>query len=123
MNFQNAVVSCLRKYATFEGRASRSEFWYFYLFCILASLVAAVLDGLRSNFDSDTASLILSLAIFVPFIAVAARRLHDLDKSGWWQLLLLIPLIGYLILIVWWATKGTEGGNRFGEDPLIKARL
>ena len=122
MNFQSAVTTCLRKYATFEGRASRSEFWYFYLFCVLLNLVAAILDGLISNFHSDPASIIVSIAILVPFIAVAARRLHDLDKSGWWQLLLLIPLIGYLILIVWWATKGTERRNRFGEDPLIKAR-
>ncbi len=122
MNFQSAVTTCLQKYATFEGRASRSEFWYFYLFCVLVNLVAAILDRLISNFHSDPASIIVSIAILVPFIAVAARRLHDLDKSGWWQLLLFIPLIGYLILIIWWATKGTESRNRFGEDPLIKAR-
>lgn len=117
MDFVTAVKTCLSKYATFQGRASRSEYWYFTLFTFLLSLIAGIIDeAIGSQFG--VMSAILTIAIMVPGIAVAARRLHDTDRSGWWQLLFIVPVLGIILLIVWFCTKGTPGPNRFGEDPL-----
>ena len=112
MNFGTAIKTCLtEKYAAFEGRAARSEFWWFVLFGILGNgLLAAVSQILGGLFG---------LAILLPSIAIAVRRLHDVDRSGWWYLLVLIPLIGGLILIfAFFIHRGTVGPNRFGPDPL-----
>lgn len=94
MNFGQAVTTCLSKYVTFSGRASRPEFWWFFLFQILASFVASLLG--------DTVSGLVALALLLPALAVGARRLHDIGRTGWWQLLLLTG-IGVLLLIFWWA--------------------
>jgi len=102
MSLVDAVRSGLSKYATFEGRALRSEYWYFVLALILATVVAEILDA------------IVALGTIVPSIAVACRRLHDTDRSGWWQLITFVPLIGTIVLIVWLASQGT-GDNRFGR--------
>lgn len=102
------------KYATFDGRASRSEYWWFTLGNVLLSLVIEFVFGI---FDmGETAISIYSIFIFIPCIAVSIRRLHDIGKSGWYCLLLLIPLVS---LILWyWACKASEQGpNRFGEQP------
>lgn len=117
MDFVTAIKTCFRKYATFEGRAARSEFWYWFLFGLLGGIVTGFVDG----FLFDAAGLfygVFSLVILLPNLAVAARRLHDIGKSGWWQLLTLVPLIGIVVLIVWWVRAGQTGGNRFGDDPL-----
>jgi uncharacterized membrane protein YhaH (DUF805 family) len=120
MNFLQAVQTCLTKYATFSGRARRSEYWYFVLFSILAGIVASSLDsalfGINTE-DPQPFSSILSLALLLPSLAASVRRLHDTDRSGWWWWLWLVPLIGWIILLVWFATKGTSGPNRFGPDP------
>lgn len=121
MDFMTAIKTCMSaKYATFSGRALRSEFWFFTLFVLLASLVANVVDyGIlgRSTEDFGPISAIFSLAVLVPSFAAGARRLHDTDRSGWWQLLVLIPIIGVIVLIVFFATKGEDGDNRFGAAP------
>ncbi len=114
MGFMEAVKSCFRRYVDFQGRSPRSEYWWFYLsilvFYILIIVLAAVVPllGILG---------ILMLAFIIPSIAVSIRRLHDLDKSGWWLLLGMIPVVG-LILLYWFCLKGTEGDNRFGPDPL-----
>lgn len=116
MDFQTAVKSCIVKnYATFSGRASRSEFWFFQLFLMLVSLVAMVIDAAILNSDMGGLTTIISIATLVPNIAVACRRLHDIDKSGWWQLLWLIPLIGFIVLVIWYITKSDVNDNRFGS--------
>ena len=120
MEFGEAIRTCLRKYATFSGRASRSEFWYFQLFVTITSFVAEILD--RPLFSSSEAfngplSWIVTVVFIVPSIAVASRRLHDDDKTGWLQLIGL-TVVGLIPLIVWWATRGTRGDNRYGADPI-----
>ncbi|MGB5560628.1 MAG: DUF805 domain-containing protein [Paracoccaceae bacterium] len=121
MDFSTAVRTCFQKYVVFTGRAQRSEFWYFVLFNILGSIVLGIVDSILFGWASDNASVlggIFGLIMFLPSISVAVRRLHDTDRSGWWWWLWLIPLIGWIILIVWYATAGTNGPNRFGPDPL-----
>lgn len=121
MNFQTAIQTCFEKFATFSGRAARSEFWYFVLFTILGSAAAGIVDGLFFGFGPEDPSRIaslFSLVVLIPTISVTVRRLHDQNRSGWWYWLFLIPLIGWIILLVWYATAGTPGPNDFGSDPL-----
>ncbi len=121
MEFQQAVKTCFSKYATFAGRAMRSEYWWFALFGLLVNIALSIVDAVIFGFETDNLSLfssIFSLAIFLPSLAVAARRLHDTDRSAWWLLIGLIPLIGMIVLIVWFVQKGTAGPNRFGAPPL-----
>ena len=93
MNFGQAISSCLSQYATFSGRASRSEFWWFFLFQVLVQIAAATLG--------NTVAALISLVLLLPALAVGARRLHDIGRSGWWQFLTLTG-IGVLVLIYWW---------------------
>lgn len=115
MSFGEAINRCLTEYATFGGRAARSEYWYFFLFTFLVSAAANILDAAG---ETQVVGALAALALLIPSIAVAVRRLHDRDKSGWWYLLVLIPLIGAIILLVWFVQRGTVGPNRFGSDPL-----
>jgi uncharacterized membrane protein YhaH (DUF805 family) len=117
MDFSQAIKTCLNKYATFSGRAQRSEYWYFFLFMIVVNIVASVLDSIIFG-DIPVLYLIATLALLVPSIAAGVRRLHDTDKSGWWLLLGLIPVVGAIVLIVFFCQRGTVGPNQFGPDPL-----
>ena len=123
MNFQQAVQSGFSNYAKFRGRAARSEFWWFQLFIVLGGIVAAVLDLLANSnvLGGEPLATLFYLATIIPGLAVSVRRLHDTDSSGWWLLLGLIPLIGMIVLIVWWCLEGSKGYNRFGADPLQPA--
>ena len=114
MGFGDAVKSGLNNYVGFSGRAPRSEFWYWTLFSIIASIVGGVFDGI---IGLGFISTIISLGLFLPSLAVGIRRLHDLDRTGWWTLLAFTG-IGIILLIVWDCFKGTAGPNRFGPDPL-----
>jgi uncharacterized membrane protein YhaH (DUF805 family) len=105
MNFTQAVTTCFQKYATFTGRATRSEFWWFALFTVVASIVASMFGELVNS--------LVSLALLVPSIAVGARRLHDIGKTGWLQLLWIIPLIGWALLI-YWAVQPSGPPNEYG---------
>ena len=104
MNFGQAISTCLSNYATFAGRAARPEFWWFFLFQILATLAAGMLG--------DKVSGLVGIALVLPSLAVGARRLHDIGKSGWWQLLG-ITGIGLLLLIYWWVQPTEAAGSRF----------
>ncbi len=115
MDFVTAAKTGLSKYATFSGRARRSEFWFFFLFQMLALLVAGIIDGILGT-DGGFYGLV-SLVFILPVLAVSVRRLHDTDRSGWWVLLGLVPVVGFIVLIIWYCTKGTAGDNRFGVDP------
>jgi len=122
MNIQTAVKTCFSKYATFSGRASRSEYWFFYLFTIIASIVTWVIDTMLLGYsaeDTGAISLIFQIIIILPSIAVGARRLHDIGKSGWWQLLIL-TIIGIILLIVWFATIGSSKKNKYGNPIKLK---
>ena len=123
MTFSQAIGTVFSKYATFQGRAGRPEFWWWVLFVILVSLVTQFIDGMfigpmlgYESFDADGGqplSLVVSLGLLLPNLAVSVRRLHDIDRSGWWLLIGLVPLIGVIVLIFWYVQPGTEGGNRF----------
>jgi len=117
MNFLDAVKTCYKNYAKFKGRASRSEFWYFWLFNY-AIYAILIIIALNISFKFFWFLGVFFLVNFIPFIAVAARRLHDVNKSGWFVLIEFIPLIGWIILLVMLIEKGIEGKNRFGDYPL-----
>ena len=116
MTFGTSVATCFSKYVNFQGRASRSEFWWFTLFVWLVCFIAIIIDG---AIDQSIVQPIAGLALFFPSLSVQVRRLHDTDKSGGWALVGIIPLIGSIILLIMCAFKGTPGTNRFGEDPLL----
>jgi uncharacterized membrane protein YhaH (DUF805 family) len=98
MKFQESVKVCLTKYADFTGRATRSEYWWFVLFIVLVSAATSLV--------SHTLSGLFSLATLLPSLAAAARRLHDTNRSGWWQLICLVPVVGLIVLIVFLAQEG-----------------
>lgn len=120
MTFRQAIVSCYSNYATFSGRASRSEYWFFALYHTLVVLVCFVL------IPSGLGIMLLWLSgigNFLPALSVLVRRLHDTDHSGWWYWIGLVPLVGVILLLVWLCTRGTAGDNRFGSNPLAKGQL
>ena len=102
VSFGEAIKTCFSKYATFSGRASRSEYWFFFLFSFLLSFIPIV------NF-------IAGLALLIPSLAVAVRRLHDIGKSGWWYLICLVPFVGGLVLLIFYLTPGQPTANEYGE--------
>jgi len=104
----------LENYANFNGRARRSEYWYFFLANFIASLVLGLVD---SVIGIQILSGIYSLAVLIPSIAVAVRRLHDINKSGWFLLVVLIPIVGAIWLIIMLCTEGDKGQNQYGPDP------
>jgi uncharacterized membrane protein YhaH (DUF805 family) len=115
----NWYTTVLKKYAVFTGRARRKEFWMFVLFNVIISFVLGIVDGVAGLNKNGFGVLgaIYTLAVLIPGIAVSIRRLHDTDRSGWMLLLGLIPLVGAIILLVFYIGEGTPGTNRFGPDP------
>jgi uncharacterized membrane protein YhaH (DUF805 family) len=111
----------MNKYATFDGRARRSEYWYFMLFYFLAVVALAIVDGIAGTFNEEAGmglfSGLLVVALILPSLAVTVRRLHDTDRSGWWVLINFIPFIGVLVLFVFAALDSQPGANRFGPNP------
>ncbi|NJI08249.1 DUF805 domain-containing protein [Aeromonas veronii] len=112
----NWYISVLKQYAVFSGRARRTEYWMFVLCNLIVMLLLGMVDKLIGG-DNELISSIYSLAVLLPSLAVAARRLHDTDRSAWWLLLGLIPIIGTLVLIYFMVCNGQQGPNRFGDDP------
>jgi len=117
----NWFLEVLKKYAVFNGRARRKEYWFFYLFYLIIFMVLAFLDGLTGSLSGTAGIGILSgifiLAMIIPGLAVSVRRLHDTDRSGWWILISLIPLIGGIWFLVLMVLDGTSGQNQYGPDP------
>ena len=112
---------CLQHYADFNGRARRSEYWYFVLFNFIVSILIGLSLGVIAGLLNVPALVYLaylwSLAVFIPSLAVSVRRLHDIGRSGWWLLLSLIPLVGAIILILWHCTDSQPGANQYGPNP------
>jgi uncharacterized membrane protein YhaH (DUF805 family) len=109
-------VKCLQNYVTFSGRARRKEFWMFYLFYTIFGLVICFIQGLAGMEDPMLLGIYV-LAMCLPAISVLVRRLHDIDKSGWWVWIAYVPVVGGIILLVFECMEGTKGTNRFGPDP------
>ncbi len=124
MNMITAVKTVLGKYATFEGRAARPEYWWWILAMVILFAILGVVDGAFiaplmgfEPFQKEAGqplSLLASLGLLLPNLALAVRRLHDTDRSGWWLLIGLIPIVGSLVLLVFYILPGTQGQNRFG---------
>ncbi|CBG91462.1 DUF805 domain-containing protein [Citrobacter rodentium] len=112
----NWYLDVLRQYSVFTGRARRKEYW---MFVLINMIVSAIINVIQSvvGMDAPYISMLYSLAVLLPSIAVAVRRLHDTERSGWWLLLSLIPIIGTIVIIVFLCQHGTAGSNRFGADP------
>ena len=150
MTFMESVQTCIKqKYATFSGRASRSEFWWFFLFTVLGGIILSLIDGVLGTTigrnqiiagrivhqEIGIIDTLFQLAMLVPATAVSVRRLHDTDRSGWFFLLILTPFVGiflgsigllvsfagWIVLLVFFVQQGTNGRNRFGDDPLRPA--
>ncbi len=121
MSFVEAVQTCVtKKYATFSGRARRSEYWYYTLFSILVSLVTSVVGSalfVHSEGDVNILSALASIALLLPGLGVAIRRLHDIGKSGWWYLIALVPFIGWIVLLIFMCRDSDRGPNQFGPSP------
>lgn len=112
----NWYLKVLKKYAVFQGRARRAEFWYFVLFNFIISFVLAFIEAVLAK-NSNVLTALYSLAVFIPYLAVSARRLHDTGRSGWWLLIGLIPLIGAIVLIVFWCQDSQPNDNEYGPNP------
>jgi uncharacterized membrane protein YhaH (DUF805 family) len=107
-------LKVLRQYADFSGRARRTEYWMFTLFNFIAMIVLVLIDQVLGT---GFLAFVYVLAVLLPSLAVAARRLHDIGRGGWWQLIGFIPLIGAIIMIVWCVTEGQPQPNQWGPNP------
>jgi uncharacterized membrane protein YhaH (DUF805 family) len=121
-------LKALKQYADFGGRARRTEFWMFVLVNVVISIVLGIVDtatgtanayavGGMASYSPGILGGLYALAVLIPSIAVTVRRLHDTDRSGWWFLIQLIPIVGGIVLLVFACLEGTRGPNRFGADP------
>jgi uncharacterized membrane protein YhaH (DUF805 family) len=111
----------LKKYADFSGRAQRAEYWFFILFYLLFFLGLSIVDNtlglLNENIGVGLLGGLFALALLIPSIAVSIRRLHDTSRSGWWLLIGLIPLVGEIVLLVFYCLDSTPGTNAYGPNP------
>ena len=118
-------IDVLKKYTVFSGRARRKEFWMFFLFSAIISILLAVIDefmGWQFEMGGDILGFLSTLyyvAVIVPYLAVIIRRLHDTERTGWWILIAFIPIVGVLVLLVFLILQGTRGENRYGPDPKV----
>jgi len=114
-------IDVLKKYFVFSGRAQRAEYWYFILFNIIASIIIVIIDSIVGTFNPETGvgilSVIYALAILIPSIAVAVRRLHDTGRTGWWLLIWLIPLVGFIVILVFMILDSEPSDNEYGANP------
>src|SRR5215203_4637165 len=114
-------LEALKKYAVFSGRSRRMEYWYFVLFNIIVAVVLSLIDRLIGTFSAASniglLSGIYALAVLIPTLAVTVRRLHDIDRTGWWILIGLVPLIGGIVLLVFALLDSTPGSNQYGPNP------
>jgi uncharacterized membrane protein YhaH (DUF805 family) len=115
MSFFEALKVCFSKYVDFTGRAPRSEYWWFALFVFVLAIAFTLIDPARA--------FIFHLGVLLPQIAVAVRRLHDINRAGWWLLIGLVPLVGPIVLLIWFCQKSDPSANDYGPPPLPHAEL
>ncbi|MGW8368449.1 MAG: DUF805 domain-containing protein [Gammaproteobacteria bacterium] len=117
----NWYLDALKKYAVFNGRSHRKAYWLFVLFNMLIAIGLAIVDSMAGTFDQETGfglfGALYALAVFLPGLAITVRRLHDTSRSGWWALLVLIPVLGVLVLIVFMVLDSHPGTNEYGPNP------
>ncbi len=117
----NWYLGVLKKYAVFEGRARREEYWFFVLFNILISMALALIDWFTGNVDPETGIGLLgglyAIGVMIPGMAVSVRRLHDTGRCGWWLLITLIPVIGALVFLYFMVLDSNAGSNEYGQSP------
>lgn len=115
MTFQDSITKCFSNFASFKGRASRSEYWWFYLFCVLVNFVVTFTTALSMGVEAaNIVNLLASLVLLIPQLAVTARRLHDRNRSGWW-FLVAFTIIGLIPLFYWLVSEGLKDPNKYGE--------
>ena len=119
MTFSEAVKSGFDNYANFRGRASRPAFWWWFLFGVLVGIGANILDAIFGSYP--VFSGIAGLALLLPDLAIGVRRLHDTGRTGWWLLIALIPIIGFIVLLVFYLEQGDAGENEYGPPPADRA--
>ena len=120
MTFGQSITTCMGKYATFSGRATRSEYWWFYLFSLLLGWFADVVGALTiPGAAGQYLGMMVGLVLLVPSLSAATRRLHDTGRSGWWQLLI-FTIVGIVVLVVWSASEGEKTANAYGEPPALE---
>jgi uncharacterized membrane protein YhaH (DUF805 family) len=117
MTFWQAIGSGFSNYVKFRGRALRPEFWYWALFTTIGDFAGNIIDVVLGS-ELISVSSLFALATLLPTLALLVRRLHDVDRTGWWAFMLLFPLIGVIVLVILVVKRGTPGANRFGPDPL-----
>ena len=119
----NWYFEALKMYAVFQGRARRKEYWYFILFNIIVSTALAFLDRMTGTFVADTGfgilSAIYTLAVIIPGIAVSVRRLHDTNRSGWWFLITIVPILGFFVFLYFMVLNSDQETNKYGPSPKI----
>jgi uncharacterized membrane protein YhaH (DUF805 family) len=120
----NWYLEVLKKYAEFNGRARRKEYWMFFLISTVISIILAVIDSFTGTISEEAGlglfSGIYALAVLIPGLSVTVRRLHDTDRSGWWILIGLIPVIGGIALLIFMVLDSTPGGNQYGPNPKVE---
>ena len=114
MSFSKAIRDAFSKYATFSGRSSRAAYWWFYLFAIIAIVGALVVDAALGT--APAAYLVVLAGLFLPNLAVTARRLHDAGHSAWWMLISIVPLVGFVVML-WFTLQRSDGPNAWGGGP------
>ena len=115
MSFGEAIKSGFDHYVKFDGRASRPAYWWWFLFAILVAAGASIIDAVLGSWG--VVSGIAGLALLLPGLSVAIRRLHDTDRTGWWILIGLIPIIGFIVLLIFYLQQSDPGENRYGPAP------
>ena len=121
----NWFFEALRKFAKFSGRSRRSEYWYFTLVYLILAIILSVLDMATGLYDESIGigvlSAIFAIAMILPSLSVSVRRLHDTNRSGWWLLIALVPLLGAIVLLIFMVLDSEAGANRFGPNPKAAA--
>ena len=120
ISFPNAIRLGFQHYVDFKGQSSRAEYWWFALFIVVGDIITTAIDTIVLGTDLGGTGLLAAvwgLATLIPSLAIGVRRLHDINKSGWWLLLWFVLVIGWIVMIVWAIKRGDEGPNKYGPDP------
>ncbi|MEQ8435002.1 MAG: DUF805 domain-containing protein [Oceanicaulis sp.] len=117
MSFVDAIKSVYSNYVNFQGRARRSEYWWFYLFYVLVVIALSIVSAAVNESLGSLLTGIFVLGTFIPLLAAGVRRLHDTGRSGWWILIALVPLVGVIVLIIFFVGDSEAGPNKYGPNP------